>query len=263
MRLQPVVLYACVVTALGSSCIGSGRREQPAVVPNPYPCVITDPTNWGLHWSELSYDHDASRHCPYVIPSVGTLIPFDLSFYVTPILQPRPWYYAAREIRDNQGTLRTQPITHGNSRFYFINLGGGHLEAQINDWYPGGHGVGLPRDSAFVSVLGGSLSHEFPWVAAVLPGRLEGPPPQISGSAYVVANYSQAWSAQTWNFDLSYRYRWLVDGIELPGETGWVMHTILDPGQHSVELIAILSDGSQVSSVMEVTAVDCGGPYIC
>lgn len=257
---------ASIALALGLSftaCIGTGARNKQQ--PQGTPCVLIDPTTWNQYWSELTYDHDQTRNCPYKVPNSGDLIPFYLEFFVQGISNPGPWWYTTHKIRNNQGSLLT--TFQATALFESVYPGtNGNLRAVIDDQFPAATGTApYYRDSVHIHVIGGRFVNNYPWVAVLLPGLLESPasPPVLEGSSYVVSGYPQSWSASVDSDPQAYRFEWRVNGQLISVQTGQNFSATLTPGSHTVSLTVRRSDESVVSQTMSVTAVDCGGPDIC
>lgn len=93
-----------------------------------------------------------------------------------------------------------------------------------------------------------------------LPGSVWSGPAAIIGQTYVVADDPQQFQADVPGSPDAYEYQWSLDGSPIPGATGYVLSTMLTEGAHTVGLLIRLTDGSELNSALNVTAVTCGRP---
>lgn len=248
----------CVLLAVLSGC-GSGHGTPRQRVVNSHTCSETSAPNWGIYWGELTYDYDVTRGCPYVVDSAGSPVQFEIKFHVEPRTSPQPWYDASFGVWNNQGTLKAS-----GSSYYFYQIDAyGRLEATISTTYSAGTGTSPYRDSTYFVVSGGFHSPYFPWVRTKIAGTIRTLAPALTGDTYVVSGYPQAWQAYSSDEPGSYRYQWSVDGQLVSGATADGLWHTLTPGEHSISVEIRLSDDVVYVRQLAVTAVDCGGPYIC
>lgn len=249
---------AVLVFAGFSSCSGTpgpGQTPEP-IGGDSRRCEVFTPEGFGSKWPGLVWEHVLDRTCPLTVAFSGSEIPFAMNFTV-PSQVAYQYYWSAFVVRNNQGQIKKQ-----GGYYDFVPYGyAGNYRSTLYSSYAAATGVAPYLDSALVTITGGNVYPEYPWFRVMLPARVMGSSPAISGSTVVPAYYDQSWTAMVSEEPTSYRYTWYVDGVAVSTEQ--TLHVALSEGNHVIRLEAKLSDDLVFADERTVTAMDCGGPYAC
>jgi hypothetical protein len=96
----------------------------------------------------------------------------------------------------------------------------------------------------------------------ILPGRIDPTAPAILGASGVESGVANTWRIYPEWDTTAYRYRWLIDGSEVPSANGAQLSTTLSNGTHTITGILIRADGTEeaVPKTVKAFSVSISGP---
>lgn len=252
------LICVAIISSAVSGCWGSAPTDTVSPLPvggDNRQCTTTVLPGFSSKWPDLAWEFVPDRNCPLTVVASGASIPFN--FRLIGNYGPGYfWAYSMYAVWNNQGAAKG-----AGNYYYFEQFSPTRVRSIITGNYSAATGSLLYQDSAVVIGYGGNHPPDYPQIFVKLPARVQAAAPSIVGDTYVVSDHPQNWWAAVSEEPTSYRYRWYLDGVLVSSTQG--LTATLTEGPHTLLLEVRLSDETVQTEEVPITAVDCGGPYIC